>query len=113
MNIEQNEIELVKNMFRSLDALGYLGEFANLLAIITVLAGINSAGAITIPAVLLLLFNYWLLTKARMTVKYAHDMMKSADMLAVLQEKMPNINIQKIILKEGQNDTAQDNSHQD
>ena len=58
--MEQNEIKLVKNMIRSLDALGYLGEFANLLVIITVLAGIISAGAITIPAVLLLLFNYWL-----------------------------------------------------
>ena len=100
-------------MFRSLDALGYLGEFANLLVIITVLAGIISAGSITIPAVLLLLFNYWLLTKARMTVKLADDMMKSSDMLVVLQEKMPNINIQKIIIKEGQDDTAQDNSHQD
>ena len=98
--MEQNEIEHVKNMFRSLDALGYLGEFANLLVIITVLAGIISAGAITIPAVLLLLFNYWLLTKALMTVKYADDMMKSADMLAVLQEKMPNLAIQKIIIKE-------------
>ena len=111
--MEQNEIKLVKNMIRSLDALGYLGEFANLLVIITVLAGIISAGAITIPAVLLLLFNYWLLTKARMTVKLADDMMKSADMLVVLQEKMPNINIQKIIIKEGQDDTAQDNNHQD
>ena len=98
--MEQNEIEHVKNMFRSLDALGYLGEVANLLVIITVLAGIISAGTITIPAVLLLLFNYWLLTKARMTVKYADDMMKSADMLAVLQEKMPNLAIQKIIIKE-------------
>ena len=98
--MEQNEIKLVKNMIRSLDALGYLGEFANLLVIITVLAGIISAGAITIPAVLLLLFNYWLLTKARMTVKLADDMMKSSDMLVVLQEKMPNINIQKIIIKE-------------
>ena len=98
--MEQNEIELVKNMFRSLDALGYLGEFANLLVIITVLAGIISAGAITILAVLLLLFNYWLLTKARMTVKYADAMMKSADMLAVLQEKMPNLANQKIIIKE-------------
>ena len=100
MNIEQNEIELVKNMCRSLDALGYLGEFANLLVIITVLAGIISAGAITIPAVLLLLFNYWLLTKARTTVKYADDMMKSADVLVVLQEKMSNLDIQKIIIKE-------------
>lgn len=100
MNLEQNEIKLVKNMFRSLDALGYLGEFANLLVIIAVLAGIISTGAITFPAVLLLLFNYWLLTKARMAVKYADEMMKSADMLAVLQEKMPNINIQKIIIKE-------------
>ena len=98
--MEQNEIKLVKNMIRSLDALGYLGEFANLLVIITVLAGIISAGAITIPAVLLLLFNYWLLTKAWMTVKYADDMMRSADMLAVLQEKMPNLAIQKIIIKE-------------
>ena len=98
--MEQNEIEHVKNMFRSLDALGYLGEFAILLVIITVLAGIISAGTITIPAVLLLLFNYWLLTKARMTVKYADDMMKSADMLAVLQEKMPNLANQKIIIKE-------------
>ena len=98
--MEQNEIEHVKNMFRSLDALGYLGEFANLLGIITVLAGIISAGAITILAVLLLLFNYWLLTKARMTVKYADDMMKRADMLAVLQEKMPNLANQKIIIKE-------------
>lgn len=98
--MEQNGIKLVKNRFRSLDALGYLGEFANLLCIINILAGIISAGAITIPAVLLLLFDYWLLTKARMTVKYAHDMMKSADMLVVLQEKMPNINIQKIIIEE-------------
>lgn len=111
--MEQNEIKLVKNMIRSLDALGYLGEFANLLVIITVLAGIISAGAITIPAVLLLSFNYWLLTKARTTVKYADEMMKSADMLAVLQEKLPNINIQKIIIKERQDDTTQDNSHQD
>ena len=100
MNIEQNEIKLVKNMFRSLDALGYLSEFANLLVIITVLAGIISTGAITILAVLLLLFNYWLLTKAQMTVKYADVMMKSADMLAVLQEKMPHLDIQKIIIEE-------------
>ena len=100
MNIEQNEIKLVKNMFRSLDALGYLGEFANLLGIITVLAGIISAGAITILAVLLLLFNYWLLTKARMTVKYADGMMKRADMLAALQEKTPHLVIQKIIIEE-------------
>ena len=100
MNIKQNKIKIVKNMIRSLDALGYLGEFANLLVIITVLAGIISAGAITIPAVLLLLFNYWLLTKARMTVKYAHDMMKSVDMLVVLQEKIPNLDIQKIIIEE-------------
>lgn len=100
MNIEQNEIELVKNMFRSLDALGYLGEFANLLVIITVLVGIISAGAISIPVVLLLLFNYWLLTKAQLTVNYADEMMKSADMLAVLQEKLPNLDIQKIIIKE-------------
>lgn len=97
--MEQNEIKIIKNMFRSLDALGYLGEFANLLVIITVLVGIIS-GAITIPAVLLLLLNYWLLTKARMTVKYADDMMKSADMLVVLQEKMLNLDIQKIIIKE-------------
>lgn len=100
MNIKQNEIKHVKNLFRSLDALGYLGEFANLLVIITVLAGIISAGAITIPAVLLLLFNYWLLTKARITVKYADDMMKSADVLVVLQEKMPHLVIQKIIIEE-------------
>lgn len=98
--MEQNEIKLVKNMIRSLDALGYLGEFANLLVIIAVLAGIISAGAITIPAVLLLSFNYWLLTKARMTVNYADEMMKSADMLAVLQEKIPNLDIQKIIIEE-------------
>lgn len=100
MNIKQNEIKHVKHLFRSLDALGYLGEFANLLVIITVLAGIISAGAITIPAVLLLLFNCWLLTKARMTVKYADDMMKSADMLVVLQEKMTNLDIQKILIEE-------------
>lgn len=98
--MEQNEIKLVKNMIRSLDALGYLGEFANLLVIITVLAGIISAGAITIPAVLLLSFNYWLLTKARMTVKHADDMMKSADLLVVLQEKIPNLDIQKNIIEE-------------
>ena len=113
MNIEQKDIKLAKNMFRSLDALGYLGEFTTLMVIINVLVGIISAGAITIPAVLLLLFNYWLLTKAQLTVNYADEMMKTLDMTVVLQEKMPNLNIQKIIIKEGQNDTAQDNSHQD
>lgn len=111
MNIKQNEIKHVKNLFRSLDALGYLGEFVNLLVIITVLAGIISAGAITIPAVLLLLFNCWLLTKAQLTVNYADEMMKTLDMAVVLQEKMPNLNIQKIIIKEGRDDTVQDNSH--
>ena len=100
MNIKQNEIKIVKNMIRSLDALGYLGEFVNLLVIIAVLAGIISAGAITFPAVLLFLFNFWLLIEARMTVKYADDMMRFGDMLVVLQEKMPNLDIQKIIIKE-------------
>lgn len=113
MNIEQKDIKLAKNLFCSLDALGYLGEFVTLTVIINVLVGIISAGAITVPAVLLLLFNYWLLTKAQLTVNYADEMVKSLDMAVVLQEKMPNLNIQKIIIEEGQNDTTQDNSHQD
>lgn len=111
MNIEQKNIKLVKNMFRSLDVFGYIGEFVTLMVIINTLVGIIYAGAITIPAVLLLLLNYWLLTEARDIVNYVNKMMGYMDMVAVLQENMPNLNIQRIIIKEEQNDTTQDNSH--
>lgn len=112
MIIEQKDIEIVKNMYRSLDALGYLGEFITLMTIINILAGIISTVTITISAVLLLLFNFWLLTKARLIVNYANETMKYLDIALVLHEKLLNLNIQKIIIKEGQNDTTQDNSHQ-